>query len=87
MLKLYFFPLEFDRVVKGDLKGAELQKVMEDYNKQVHRTKWPHGESDVIHECPNVRGFGEKLNSKWSIFQRKTPVVQGVCGWVVTLGD
>ena len=31
----FLFSPEFDRVMKGDLKGAELQKVLEEYNKQV----------------------------------------------------
>lgn len=29
----HIFP-EFDQVIKGDLKGQDLQKVMEEYNKQ-----------------------------------------------------
>jgi len=28
---------EFDRVIKGDLKGSDLQNVLDDYNKQVNQ--------------------------------------------------
>ena len=33
-LVIQLFP-EFDRIIKGDLKGQDLQRVMDDYNKQV----------------------------------------------------
>jgi len=59
---------EFDQVIKGDLKGQDLQRVMEDYNKQVSSNRilpinpFRFDPVEALSKMSNLRCFSFNLN-------------------------